>query len=112
MNELSNKLSAASGEEEINSSIISCKYALIDLCFVKFITYFYHFDKSIASIVERIHDHIAESFKSMSDILKSSADRSKSEIAQVVVKKEELFKNEIKRLKTIQENHLNEISAL
>lgn len=43
----------------------------------------------------------------MSDILKSSADRSKAEIAQVVVKKEELFKNEIKRLKTIQENHLN-----
>jgi hypothetical protein len=29
-----------------------------------------------------------------------------------VVKKEELFKNEIKRLKAIQESHLNEISAL
>jgi hypothetical protein len=66
MNELSTKLSSASGEEEINSSIIGCKYALIDLCFVKFITYFYHFDKNIASIIERIHDHIAESFKSMS----------------------------------------------
>jgi len=29
----------------------------------------------------------------MSDILKSALDRSKSEIAQVVVKKEDLFKN-------------------
>lgn len=112
MSELSNKLGAAAGEEEVNSSIISCKYALIDLCFIKLITYFYHFDKSIASIVERIHDSIAESFKSFSDILKTSNDRSRAEIAQVAVKKEELFKNEIKRLKAVQENHLNEISTL
>lgn len=112
MGELSNKLGAAAGEEEINSSIVSCKYALVDLCFVKLITYFYHFDKGLASIIERIHDHVAECFRSMSDILRASADRSRAEIAQVVVKKEELFKNEIKRLKAIQESHLNEISAL
>jgi hypothetical protein len=66
MGELSGKLSAAVWEEEVNSSIISCRYALIDLCFVKIITYFYHFDKNIASIIERIHDYIAESFKAMS----------------------------------------------
>lgn len=66
MGELSNKLSAAGAEDEVNSSIVSCRYALIDLCFIKIITYFYHFDKSIASIIERIHDYIAESFRSMS----------------------------------------------
>lgn len=88
MNELSNKLSGASGEEEVNSSIVGCRYALIDLCFVKIITYFYHFDKNIASIIERIHDYIAESFKSMSEILKTALDRSKAEISQIVVKKE------------------------
>jgi hypothetical protein len=78
MGELSTRLSGAVGEEEVNSSIVSCRYALIDLCFVKLITYFYHFDKSIASILERIHDNIAESFKNMSDILKSALDRSKA----------------------------------
>jgi hypothetical protein len=92
MAELSNKLAASAGEEEVNSSIVSCRYALIDLCFVKLITYFYHFDKNIASILERVHDIMAESFKNMNDILKSAIDRSKAEIAQVTVKKEELFK--------------------
>lgn len=112
MGELSTRLSGAVGEEEVNSSIVSCRYALIDLCFVKLITYFYHFDKSIASILERIHDNIAESFKNMSDILKSALDRSKAQIALVTVKKEELFKNEIRRLKHIQESHLIEITDL
>lgn len=93
MSELSNKLAGAVGEEEVNSSIVGCRYALIDLCFVKLITYFYHFDKNIANILQRIHDNMAESFKNMSDILKSALDRSKAEIAQVVVKKEDLFKN-------------------
>lgn len=48
----------------------------------------------------------------MSDILKSSIDRSKAEIAQVALKKEDLYKNEIRRLKQIQENHLSELSSL
>ena len=86
---------------------MGCRYALIDLCFVKVITYFYHFDKNIASIVERIHDYIAESFKSMSELQKESSDKTKAEIAQVTVKKEELYKAEIKRLKQIQEEQLN-----
>ena len=92
MSELSNKLNASSVEEEVNSSIVGCRYALIDLCFVKLITYFYHFDRNIASILERIHDNVADSFKSMNDILKSSMSRSKTEINNVSIKKEELFK--------------------
>jgi ElaB/YqjD/DUF883 family membrane-anchored ribosome-binding protein len=91
---------------------VGCRYALIDLCFVKLITYFYHFDRNIASIVERIHDNVAESFRTMNDILKTSMDRSKAEIANVALKKEELFKTEIRRLKSIQESHLTEISNL
>ena len=59
-------------------SIVGCRYALIDLCFVKIITYFYHFDKSIASIIERIHDYIAESFKSMSDLQKEGGEKIKA----------------------------------
>lgn len=51
MSELSNKLNSSGVEEEVNSSIVSCKYALVDLCFVKLITYFYHFDRNIASIL-------------------------------------------------------------
>ncbi|CAM6006075.1 unnamed protein product [Sphagnum balticum] len=78
MGDLSNKLSSTIAEDEVNSSIISCRYALIDLCFVKLITYFYHFDKNVASILERIHDYIAESFRSMNDILKIAGDRTKS----------------------------------
>ena len=106
MSDLSSKLSTSSADEEVNSSIVTCRYALIDLCFVKLITYFYHFDKNIASIIERIHDYIADAFRSMTEILKSSAERTKTEIANVAVKKEELFKAEIKRLKKIQEHHL------
>lgn len=59
MGELSGKLSNNLGDDEVNSSIVGCKFALIDLCFVKLITYFYHFDRNIASIIERIHDNIA-----------------------------------------------------
>ena len=106
MGELSNKLSSSTVEEEVNSSIVGCRYTLIDLCFVKLITYFYHFDRNIASILERIHDNVAESFKNMYDILKNSMDRSKVEIANVALKKEELYKTEIRRLKLIQEEHL------
>ena len=51
MADLSTRLTSAVGEEEVNSSIVGCRYALIDLCFVKLITYFYHFDKNIASIL-------------------------------------------------------------
>lgn len=92
MGDLSNKLGNAVSEEDVNSSIVTCRYALIDLCFVKLITYFYHFDKNVASVIERIHDYMADSFKSMHEILKNSTDKSKSEIAHVVVKKEELYK--------------------
>ena len=87
MSELSNKLNISSVEEEVNSSIVGCRYALIDLCFVKLITYFYHFDRNIASILERIHDNVADSFKSMNDILKNSMNRSKTEINNVSIKK-------------------------
>lgn len=107
MGELSSKLSGAGSEEEVSYSIVGCRYALIDLCFVKMITYFYHFDKNIASIIERIHDYIAESFKSMSELQKESTEKIKTEIAQVTVKKEELYKAEIRRLKQIQEGQLN-----
>lgn len=48
----------------------------------------------------------------MSELQKESADRTKEEIANVTVKKEELFKKEIKRLKDRQESHLNEITQL
>lgn len=112
MGDLSHKLNSSAVEEEVNSSIVSCKYALVDLCFVKLITYFHHFDRNVASILERVHDNMAESFKLMNDILKNSMDRSKSEIAQVSLKKEELYKSEIRRLKQLQEQHLSEISQL
>jgi hypothetical protein len=88
MADLSGKLSYANTEDEVNSSIVSCRYALIDLCFIKLITYFYHFDKNVASILERIHDYIAESFRTMNEILKLTADRNKAEMNQIVVKKE------------------------
>lgn len=78
MGELSSKLSSSSVEQQVNSSIVSCRYALIDICFVKLITYFYHFDRNIASILERIHDNVAETFRNMSDILQSAMNRSKS----------------------------------
>jgi hypothetical protein len=35
------------------------------MCFTKVITYFYHFDKNVAMVLEKIHDYIAESFKAM-----------------------------------------------
>jgi uncharacterized protein YjiS (DUF1127 family) len=112
MGDLSNKLNLSGVEEEVNSSIVSCKYALVDLCFVKLITYFHHFDRNIASILERIHDNMAESFRLMNDILKNSMDRSKAEIAQVALKKEDLYKAEIRRLKQMQEQNLSEIGTL
>lgn len=112
MGDLSTKLNSSSVEEEVNTSIVSCKYALVDLCFVKLITYFHHFDRNLASILERIHDNIAECFRQMNDILKNSMSRSKAEIAQVSLKKEELYKSEIRRLKQMQEQHLSEIGQL
>jgi hypothetical protein len=44
---------------ERHCNILIGKYALIDLCFVKLITFFYHFDKKIARTFEKIHDYQA-----------------------------------------------------
>lgn len=51
MSDLSIKLNTAKSPTEIDSSIISCRYGLIDLCFTKVITYFYHFDKNVAVLI-------------------------------------------------------------
>ncbi len=51
MADLSNHLNSARSNTEVDSSVITCRYALIDMCFTKVITYFYHFDKSIAVIL-------------------------------------------------------------
>ena len=48
----------------------------------------------------------------MSELQKESADLTKAEIANVTVKKEELYKSWIRRLKSIQEAHLNELGQL
>ena len=69
MNEISQKLKSSRTETESNCHVLSGKYALIDLCFVKMITYFYHFDKKIASVLETIHDHQADMFRSITELL-------------------------------------------
>ena len=51
MADLSSHLSGAKSAAEADSSIITCRYGLIDMCFTKVITYFYHFDKSIAMVL-------------------------------------------------------------
>lgn len=51
MADLSSHLSGAKSAAEEDSSIITCRYGLIDMCFTKVITYFYHFDKSIAMVL-------------------------------------------------------------
>jgi hypothetical protein len=53
------------------------KYALIDLCFVKLITFFYHFDKKIGSVLEKIHDQQASMFKTMTEMLIEEVNREK-----------------------------------
>lgn len=102
MSDFSNRLLAAASKEEVDTSIVVCRYGLIDLCFTKLITYFYHFDKNIAMTFETIHDYIAESFQNMAEILKTSTDQTRLEVAKVVTRKEDLYKAEIKRLKAIQ----------
>lgn len=59
MADLSSHLSSAKSSTQADSSIITCRYGLIDMCFTKVITYFYHFDKSIAVVLEKIHDYVA-----------------------------------------------------
>jgi hypothetical protein len=51
MAELSGKLSNVETEEERNCGIVECRYGLVDMCFTKLITYYYHFDKTIAVIL-------------------------------------------------------------
>ena len=51
MADLSSHLSGSKTSAEVDSSIIRCRYGLIDMCFTKVITYFYHFDKSIAMVL-------------------------------------------------------------
>lgn len=51
MADLSSHLSGAKSSTDADASIITCRYGLIDMCFTKVITYFYHFDKSIAVIL-------------------------------------------------------------
>lgn len=71
MADLSSHISGSKSTAEADSSIITCRYGLIDMCFTKIITYFYHFDKSIAMVLEKVHDYLAELFKAMGDIVKS-----------------------------------------
>lgn len=65
----------------------------MDLCSVKLVTYFYHFDKSVADILERLHDFTAENFKFLIDSIDKIEQRNRSEISQLMVKKEELYKS-------------------
>ena len=51
MTDLSMHLNNSKSPTEIDTSIITCRYGLIDMCFIKIITYFYHFDKSIAMVL-------------------------------------------------------------
>jgi hypothetical protein len=51
MADLSTHLSSSRSPTEIDASIITCRYGLIDMCFTKVITYFYHFDKGIAVVL-------------------------------------------------------------
>lgn len=51
MADLSSHLSSTKSPSETDNSIITCRYGLIDMCFTKLITYFYHFDKSIALVL-------------------------------------------------------------
>ena len=71
MTDLSIQLSGSKNQSQVDNSIISCRYGLIDMCFTKVITYFYHFDKKIALVLEKIHDYMADSFKSMAEIMKT-----------------------------------------
>ena len=51
MADLSAHLSGSKSSTEADTSIITCRYGLIDMCFTKIITFFYHFDKSLAVII-------------------------------------------------------------
>ena len=102
MLELTDKNKSAESLTEKNCNTLCGKFALVDLCFVKLITYFYHFDKKIASALEKIHDNQADMFKNITDMVIEETMRSKIEIVNVRTKKEELYKAEIRRLKNFQ----------
>jgi hypothetical protein len=75
------------------------KYALIDLCFVKLITYFYHFDKKVAHALEKIRQIQGNMFEVFTELLQNEAVKCKMEITEVVAEKEEFYKAEIRRLR-------------
>lgn len=77
MADMTQKLKVEDSKAEKNCTIMCGKYALIDLCFVKLITFFYHFDKKIGSVLEKIHDQQASMFKTMTEMLIEEVNREK-----------------------------------
>jgi hypothetical protein len=63
-------------------------------------------------VLEKIHDYMAEMFKAMGDITKAQEEKLNVEITKVKLKKEDLYKTEIKRLKGKDEEAMREMDYL
>ena len=69
MIDLQDKLRHANNDTSINSSILCCKYGLLDICFVKLITYFYHFDKKVKKVKAREEEETTLKTGTVSEVL-------------------------------------------
>jgi hypothetical protein len=104
MSDLNHKLKIKENSElQKSCHILMGKFSLVDLCYVKLITYFYHFDKKVAHALEKIHHIQGSIFNVVMELMMNEAMKTKITVSEVMAEKEEIYKAEIRRLRTHEE---------